>query len=102
MVMGEEAPHDRKQASLALDLIHAARTGQFPYAGGLADQPMRIRSLYYRVLVIILVAESAAMRMGAMGLGGIANGDNATGHRDHAGRRSSSRSRRIVGPGGPE
>ncbi len=110
MVMGGEAPHDRKMATLALELIHAAKTGQFPYPGALRDQPRRMAGLFQHVSVILLAADYAQLHASlamsqqprVAGIGVSHGGDDAARHRNQraSGRRWSGGSKRIIGPSG--
>jgi hypothetical protein len=104
LLLGEQAPEDRRMCVMAMDLIHATRTGQFPFAGPLRAQPQRLQSWYRAVLMMSVVAErigpAAAMSGGMMG-GGSADGDDLEGVGSSKvapppARRT--RGRRIVGP----
>lgn len=45
----QEPPKDRRFRIVALELVHAARTGQFPFAGPLHAQPERVRAAFVAV-----------------------------------------------------
>ena len=55
---------------MALDLIHATRTGQFPYPGALRDQPRRLQAWYRSVLMMAIVAERVGPASSMFGGGG--------------------------------
>lgn len=50
LYMGKPPPEDRALSLMALDLVHAAGTGEFPFAGGLRDQPRGVQDGYRLVL----------------------------------------------------
>ena len=88
---------------MAMDLIHATRTGQYPYPGPLRAQPQRLQSWYRTVLMMAVVAErigpAAEMSGGMMGGGSAGDDLEGVGSSKVApppARRT--RGRRIVGP----
>lgn len=60
LLLGEDPPEDRSCLVMASKLLHAARTGDFPWPGGLEDQPDSIRGWFHRVHVMLLASERAA------------------------------------------
>lgn len=95
---------------MALDLLHATRTGQFPYPGDLRAQPQRLQNWYRAVLLTAVVSErlapAAAMSGGMFGGGGGGSGGPSS-HEGLEGIGSDkvappparrTRRRRIIGP----
>ncbi len=61
-LFGKPPPEDRSRRDLAMDLLHAAGTGQFPFPGGLRDQPRKVQE-WFRFVVD---ARAQAERLGRM------------------------------------
>ena len=108
-MLGEKPPEDRRMCVMALDLIHATRTGQFPYPGELRAQPQRLQNWYRAVLLTAVVSERlapAAAMSGSMfgGGGGSAGSEDLEGLGGIGSDKispppaSRTRRRRIVGP----
>jgi hypothetical protein len=50
--MNKPPPKDRQARQMVLQLCHAQQTGQFPYTGGLADQPARVQEWFELVQTV--------------------------------------------------
>lgn len=76
--LGKPPPKDRKHYGTALDLVHASKTGDFPFPGGLREQPERLAVTYRLVLGLLCVADHLAVvsNLGAVG-GGTQHNDQA-------------------------
>lgn len=92
--------------AMALDLIHATRTGQFPYPGDLHAQPQRLQRWYRGVLATSIAADRVS---GMGGMGSMLGGSGASEDDQERGGGSGSskvapppsrrtKNRRIVGP----
>jgi len=62
------APKDRRMAQWAHDLIHAVRTGQFPYPGPLREQPRKVQAWFRAIQTVSLIVER--VRGAGLGLAG--------------------------------
>ena len=60
---------------MAIDLLHATATGDFPYPGGLRRQPAKLGRWYRTVLVAATSASRLNAMQGMAGAFGAAGGD---------------------------
>lgn len=55
---------------MALDLLHAVKTGQFPYPGAMRDQPSMVVRWFRTVQMMTLAAERARAGLFGAAIGG--------------------------------
>lgn len=63
---GKPAPMSRRMLDLVLALVHALRTGEFPYPYPLRLQPWPLQSAFRLVQITDIQCQSAAPRLMSM------------------------------------